>query len=578
MKRIKKFISVIVAMAMALTMALPVMASGVQPTKKINIQLPGGILEGHTYSAYQIFTGIEDPDNDNVLGDVQWGDGINSQTFIEALKGSKTLGSKFSEINSEDPLSALAVANVLGSGLSEAEKNEVAQIAYKNKAGLGKALQQGENSLASGYYLIVDATGEGEDVYNAALLQATSNVQIQIKTDKPEVTKKIVSGDQLVDYNDAAMGGTVTYKISSNVPDMTQYKNYKFKIVDTLSKGLTYNSDLVVKVNGAIISKEETSDNKGGYVEELTNNENGTTTINILFKNFKTSYEKGDLIEVFYTATLNKDAIVGVSGNENKVKLEYSANPNEVGEGDEFGDGDVKGETPEDVVITYVTGVKILKYDGADDTKNKVLKGAQFSITGEKLIQGLVTGTVFEKVETGKGAYYKLKDNGGYTTTAPTDDTKNKYETTTKDYNKVEKKDLVNLKAESVNFVAEVGEDGILSITGLSAGTYTIQEIKAPDGYNLLRDPIILVITCTTDVNDAESGTKCTWSATKNGEILSSFDEATGLFGLDVPNNQGAQLPETGGIGTTIFYIVGSILVVGAAILLVTKKRMSKEV
>ena len=206
------------------------------------------------------------------------------------------------------------------------------------------------------------------------------------------------------------------------------------------------------------------------------------------------------------------------------------------------------------------------------------MKGAQFSITGEKLIQGLVTGTVFEKVETGKGAYYKLKDNGGYTTTAPTDDTKNKYETTTKDYNKVEKKDLVNLKAESVNFVAEVGEDGILSITGLSAGTYTIQEIKAPDGYNLLRDPIILVITCTTDVNDAESGTKCTWSATKNGEILSSFDEATGLFGLDVPNNQGAQLPETGGIGTTIFYIVGSILVVGAAILLVTKKRMSKEV
>lgn len=571
MKRIKKFISVIVAMAMALTMALPVMASGVQPTKKINIQLPEGILDGHTYSAYQIFTGIEDPAKDNTLGDVEWGDGINSQTFIEALKASKNLGAKFQTVTASDALSALAVADVLGT-LNESEAIEVAQIAYENKKEPGTPLVEGENDMVSGYYLIVDTTEEGEDVYNAALLQATSNVQIQIKTDKPEVTKKIVSGDQLVDYNDAAMGGTVTYKISSNVPDMTQYKNYKFQIVDTLSKGLTYNENTL---NVKVTRGED--DVTGEYTSQKQTNTDGTTTITILFKNFKTSYEKGDLIEVSYTATLNKDAIVGVSGNENKVKLEYSANPNEVGEGDEFDDNDVKGETPEDVVITYVTGVKILKYDGADDTKTKVLEGAQFSITGEKLVQGLVTGTVFEEVTDGTGEYYKLKDNKGYTKTEPTPSTKDQYDSD-KVYKKVEKDDLVTLKTEGVDFVAEVGQDGILSIKGLSAGTYTIQEIKAPDGYNLLRDPITLVITCTTDEGDAESGTKCTWSATKDGHSLDSFDEATGLFGLDVPNNQGAQLPETGGIGTTIFYIVGSILVVGAAILLVTKKRMSKEV
>lgn len=575
MKRLKRLFSVMLAMAMTLAMTMQVMAAGVAPTTDVTVTLPTDeILEGHTYTAYQIFTGIENPDKENALGDVKWGNGIDADAFMAALKASDKFETTNPFANVTD---ALDVSAVLGT-ITPAQAITVAQIAYEHITETGTVLSPGTNRMVSGYYLIVDTTTDvGEDgVYNAALLQATSNVNIQVKTDKPEVTKKIVESGNKVDYNNTAIGTLVNYNISSNVPDVTQYKNYKFKVVDTLSKGLTYNADsLSISINGTSVPAEN-------YESTVSGGSNGeATVITILFKNCKTYFagKAGQTLEITYNATLNEHAVIGVSGNDNKVKLEYSANPNEVGEGDEFDDDDVKGETPEDKVITYVTGIKITKVDGSN---NEPLTGAQFQITGEKLEQGLVVG--YEFVEAADGTYYRLKD-GGYTTTAPTDSTKDKYANTETKYNKVDKTGLTILKKETVDFVAEVGEDGILSVAGLSAGTYVIKEIKAPDGYNILKDDIKLVITCNTaELNgsyDPLTQNDCTWTLEKTvgtgtPEIITSVDNL-GLFAFDIQNNQGAELPETGGIGTTIFYIVGGILVVGAAILLITKKRMSKE-
>ena len=575
MKRLKKLVSVMLALAMTLAMTMQVMAAGVAPTKNVNIKLPTDeILEGHTYTAYQIFTGTEDSASDNVLGDVKWGNGIDSEAFMKALRESNKFGTPNPFENVKDELD---VSAVLGK-ITSAQAITVAQIAYEHKTETGTTLINGNNQMVSGYYLIVDTTKNvsGNQVYNAALLQATSNVEIQVKTDKPEVTKKIVESGNKVDYNNTAIGTLVNYNISSNVPDVTQYKNYKFKVVDTLSKGLTYNAgSLSISINGTTVPAKN-------YQTTVSGGNGEATVITILFKDCKTYFagKAGQTLEITYNATLNEHAVIGVSGNDNKVKLEYSANPNEVGEGDEFNDDDVKGETPEDKVITYVTGIKITKVDGSN---NEPLTGAQFQITGEKLEQGLVVG--YEFVEAADGTYYRLKD-GGYTTTAPTDSTTDKYADTETKYNKVDKTGLTTLKKETVDFVAEVGENGILSVAGLSAGTYVIKEIKAPDGYNILKDDITLVITCNTaDLNassDRLTQNDCTWTLVKtvNGtsQTLTSKDNFdAGLFAFDIQNNQGAELPETGGIGTTIFYIVGGILVVGAAILLVTKKRMSKE-
>lgn len=576
MKRLKKLVSVMLAMAMTLAMTMQVMAAGVAPTKNVNIELPTDeILKGHTYTAYQIFTGTEYSASDNILGDVQWGNGIKSNDFMNALKASTKFGTSNPFASVTD---ALGVSAVLGT-ITSAQAITVAQIAYENKTTTGTQLVNGANQMVSGYYLIVDTTANvsGNQVYNAALLQATSDVEIQVKTDKPEVTKKIVESGNKVDYNNTAIGTLVNYNISSNVPDVTQYKNYKFKVVDTLSKGLTYNADsLSISINGTTVPAKN-------YQTTVSGGNGEATVITILFKDCKTYFadKAGQTLEITYNAKLNEHAVIGVSGNDNKVKLEYSANPNEVGEGDEFDQTDVKGETPEDKVITYVTGIKITKVDGQDTSKK--LTGAQFQITGEKLVQGLVTG--YEFVVSDNGTYYKLKD-GGYTTTTPSSNTTDKYEDINIKYNKVDKTGLTTLKKEAVDFVAEVDDNGILSIAGLSAGTYVIKEIKAPDGYNILKDDITLVITCNTDTLNAGSDpltqNDCTWTLVKtvNGtsQTLTSKDNFdAGLFAFDIQNNQGAQLPETGGIGTTIFYIVGGILVVGAAILLITKKRMSKE-
>lgn len=381
MKRLKRLFSVMLAMAMTLAMTMQVMAAGVAPTKTVDIKLPTDkILAGHTYTAYQIFTGVEDSASDNVLGDVQWGDGIDPNAFMDALKKSDKFGTENPFANVKD---ALDVSYALGQITSE-QAITVAQIAYEHKTETGTTLINGNNQMVSGYYLIVDTTKNvsGNQVYNAALLQATSNVEIQVKTDKPEVTKKIVESGNKVDYNNTAIGTLVNYNISSNVPDVTQYKNYKFKVVDTLSKGLTYNADsLSISINGTTVPAKN-------YQTTVSGGNGEATVITILFKDCKTYFagKAGQTLEITYNATLNEYAVIGVSGNDNKVKLEYSANPNEVGEGDEFDDDDVKGETPEDKVITYVTGIKITKVDGSN---NEPLTGAQFQITGEKLEQGL---------------------------------------------------------------------------------------------------------------------------------------------------------------------------------------------
>ena len=112
-----------------------------------------------------------------------------------------------------------------------------------------------------------------------------------------------------------------------------------------------------------------------------------------------------------------------------------------------------------------------------------------------------------------------------------------------------------------------VDENGVLTFEGLGEGTYTITELVAPNGYNLLKDPITITITANATLEG------CTWTV-KNGEtgLTAGADH---LFAFNVENNSGTELPSTGGTGTTIFYILGSLLVVVAGVVLVTRKRMN---
>ncbi len=324
----------------------------------------------------------------------------------------------------------------------------------------------------------------------------------------------------------------------------------------------------------------------------------GNTTI--------TTRTYNDII-ITYSATVNENAVLGSEGNTNTATLTYSNDPNYTSDGSKTDlpdepdpDENVPtGKTPEETTYTYVAGIQLTKVDGVDDTKT--LTGAEFTITGEKVDTVLVTGIAY--VEDKDGTYYQLTD-GSYTQTAPSTEvgadnsayvsTETKYIQQT--YTKYEQ-DTTGADANVVTATGIVDSNGVLEFDGLAADTYLIEEITAPDGYNLLSQPILVIISWTAPT-DTKTSTDCTWSAVSylewsedNGvytydandkiELGVTVDNGTGIvvgiLTLDVANNSGTILPSTGGMGTTLFYVIGGLLMFIAAVLLITKSRMRKS-
>ena len=425
--------------------------------------------------------------------------------------------------------------------------------------------------LPLGYYAIVDTTTTGDyikPVTAIVLDTVTPNVEIEVKAEKPPMDKNIDEDNDLnttddrVDANQAAIGDTVTYVLESKVPEMIGYKKYYFIMKDTMSEGLTYTGNMVVTVGDKTLA--EGTD----YTLTKTENEDGTTSLKIVFNNFlqyNTPEFIGKPVVVTYTAELDKDAVLSPLPNTNQVYLEYSADPsvdykgeNEPDYDDEDQGKDPLGETPAVTVETFTTAIELVKVDAMGNR----LTGAEFTLTGQALNIVRVTESVFEA--DAQGDYWKLKD-GSYTTTDP-DSTiegapvnKEAYESLTDKYTKKLNVTLEETEGGTVSVNGAVGADGILRFEGLSAGTYTITELKAPDGYNILDDELELTIR---------------WDET-NGFTYAGAVDSDGAARITVVNQIGSELPSTGGIGTTVFYVCGGILLMAAVVLLVTKKRMA---
>lgn len=523
MKHMKKFVGLVLAMIMALAMTMTAFAA--------TVTVPSdGILKDHTFTAYQIFSGREEG---GILSDVQWGSGIDSTAFLAALKADTTYGSLFT-----DCADAAAVAKVLGdNNTNTGLANEVAKLAYANKTGSGTALTSGENTLDDGYYLVVDTTanvGEG-GAYNASLLQVVGNINITVKTDAPTVEKKVLEDDKYnqdggygTGYNDVAdynMGDAVSFHLIGSVPDMSRYDTYKYIFHDTLSDGLTLNEDSI-KVYVA-------SDKAGTDKAEITGWTKAVDgqSFTVSFTDLKTviGVSQGKYIIVEYTATLNQNAVVGLDGNPNVVYLEYSNKPDQSGSGNT----DNTGNTPEDKVIVFTYELDTTKVDGKDNAEK--LEGAEF------------------KLKNAAGKWAIVDRNNKVTGWAD---------------------------AEENGSTLTSGADGLFKVIGLDDGTYYLKETKAPTGYNLLSSEITVVITATTtngqNWTDGVASSALTKLEVTADEKAGTGDTSTGVAGITVANNKGSTLPETGGMGTTIFYVLGTILVLGAAIMLIAKKRMNK--
>ena len=501
MKKMNKLLALVLAMVMVLGLATTAFAAG--DTYSITIN---NSATGHTYEAYQIFTGDL---SGTTLSNIVWGSSISEA-------GQTALGD------------AAAKAETLKTEAdAKAFAKEVAQY-LTTATGSANTVTEGKyviSDLAAGYYLVKDKDGSltGEnDSYTEYIVKVVSNTTATPKSDVPTVQKKVKdinnsTENAMTDWQDSAdhdIGDSVPFQLKATLADnVSSYTTYKVVFHDTQSKGLTYNNDAKVYINGT-----ETD----GFTVTATVNADGTTTLTVKCDDVKAlGAGNSSVITVEYTATLNEKAVLGSAGNPNEVYLEYSNNPNK----SETGDNET-GETPKDVVIVFTYKTII----------SKITKNPNF----DPEVEGS------EEYIPLTGAEFTLE----------------KYNTETKEWKAIT--------------VVKNDEGTTFTFTGLDDGNYRLTETKTPAGYNSI-DPIEFTVTAEHDVlSDNPALTSLSGNAT-TGELTFTTNTTEGSLSADVVNNAGSTLPETGGIGTTIFYVLGGMLVVCAVVLMVSKKRMSAE-
>ena len=505
MKYMKKFMALLAALTLALTMAVPAFAETTTP-KTYTITINNGT---GTYAAYQIFKGDL---HEKTLSNIEWGDNVTDE-------GRTKLGNaadKAKTITTEADAKAFAV--------------EVAKYLT------GPAAGEGTDSITvsgPGYYLIKNTSvGEGE-VFTDYILQVVKNVEVNPKSGKPMLDKQIKHNDDGTwgVVGDNQIGDTVEFRTRTTVPIVSGYTTYTYVIHDEMSAGLTSNvtsnADVTIKVND---EDAKVLDKTYYTVTVDTANKNKfTVTIDVLQAIKDEKMAAGDTLYTYYTGILNENAKVYNDGKQdNKAYLEYSNNPH---------DNTTKNVTPEKVVYDWTFKMEVNKIDGESNTP---LSDAKFVLSRNK--------------NCSLGA---IDDNGN---------PKN-----TKDLIKLIKNSDDSYTVAPAGYtgsVVKVMTAGKITIKGLDDATeYYLYETKAPAGYTRLTDAVKFKITAT------YNATGDNWTSV----TAAVNDVEQSSVSVQVANNKGSTLPSTGGIGTTLFYVIGGGLMAVAAVLLITKKRMNSK-
>ncbi len=601
MKNIRKVVSLLLTVIMILSLSLTAFAAEYPSSDERNSfsitvtnENTNISISGKTYYAYKIFDVTYDTNEHYSYTIADEFTGF-TYTVGETTYSGSSLVTYLETIDSD----TVALNQFAEAALTYVTDN---LVAASGTVTIGDNAETGVIELTEpGYYLVAGsatATSDDETEVVAACSLTTTDpqVEVKVKADAPSIEKKITdeeAADETGKYSTASVGDTIPYELTSTVPDMTGYEKYYYVVTDTFSEGLTYNEDLAIIVGTTTLSvTNDLTDSGAVYdVNVEIDQSSGETTLTIVFHNF-IQYTTGDSIVITYSATINEDAVVGTDGNPNSVTLEYSSNPNKMENGDpntpyEPQPGEATGTTPDSITTTYVTGIQINKVDEDGNT----LTGAEFAISGLSSNVIIINGRVFQE-DNDNGTYYKLKD-GSYTTDVPVTDTTadgynaNLYDSTSTKYSLIDTVDKDTAALENISTSGYVNASGVVKFTSLGEGTYNISEVIVPDGYNKV-DDLKVTITCTyPDADNADQS--CTWSATltdvegneisdsSGSTVSATYNDETGCITFNVENHAGALLPSTGGMGTTIFYIVGGILVVAAAVLLITKGRMSRS-
>lgn len=522
-KVIKKLLAALLAVAMVCAMAVPAFAYNIKED----------INKDHSFEAFQIFKGDVEG---NKISNATWGSNItNPDVFLSKLKEDSTIGSQFSKATTDQDVLAVISKWSNSDNDSIAFARFVCKYLYPTADANPTHAAIGNHTLHfddAGYYLIVDTTyfkpGDSYVAYNSFMLtvtQANWNVDVTPKVEKPSV-KKEVYDNQDGTSNEAGFGSSADHAINeefkfkltatlpaSNVHVYDYYDKYTVIFNDTLSEGITFDRLDTVEITNGTTSQVIDS-NKYTLYEKQPYLTLGIDDVKTCASGL--NLNDGATITVTYTAHLNDKAFVNTtsgSSTENKNSVQLQYSNNPK-------DSEAYwGFTPESEVRVYTYQLNNTKYHD-DDNPNNVLAGAGFRLYSDK--------DCTEEQE------IKLKKN-------TTDGTYSPY------------------FGEDAGDEMFSDEHGQFNVKGLDAGTYYLKETKTPDDYSPCPDKKIVISATHTEYNVNLSG-----ESNLNNKIINI--KAGGIT-----------LPSTGGIGTTIFYVVGGGLMVAAIVLLVTKKRMENK-
>ena len=535
-KAIKKLLAALLAVAMVCAMAIPAFAENSE----------GDVDSHHTYSAFQIFKGDVEGNNikDFKISNVDWGSNIitNSEDFLAQLKAAERIGGQF-----EGATTAQDVLKVI-SRWHDSDDDSIAfarfvcHYLYSNDANPTYVVRAGSNALTipeakAGYYLFVDTTDFSKDdsyhSYNSFLLMVTKgnwNVPITPKAEKPSVKKEVFDnfdnqdGTSTGDFGssaDHAINEKFQFKLTATLPASTDhaydyYDTYAVCFKDTLSEGITYDGpdSVVIESNG---TPYDITKDSSKYDIDTTDLESQNSFV-VKIHDVKTCAEGLDLndgatITVTYTAHLNDKAYVNTGSSSTENK-----NSVQLQYSNNPRPGEYWGTTPKSEVYVYTYQLNNTKHAEKED--GTPLPGAVFQLYSDK------DCTQEVKLYKVGNIYFPIKD-------------------------------ATDKEKDAVQMIS--GQDGQFNVKGLDAGTYYLKEITPPDGYSACKE---IPVTIKADHS-------------RNDQVNLEGSNLTN----DIVNIKagGITLPSTGGIGTTLFYVVGGGLMVAAIVLLVTKKRMENK-
>ena len=537
MKKFTKLLGIVLIIALVMSMGITA-AFADDPKGTIEITNPktDPNADNTNYDAYKIFDmttngAVDDDGNYTAVAYT-----INSAWtgfFAEGAPGAGYIVASDTNPASLNPIAVGGTTKYINITQSNVAKFAKAAFEYAQKNNIAatktETVAKGATTvkftdLDLGYYMVYPrgaSVQSGDYTSIVSITNTAPNGKVAQKAEWPGLTK-------VADDISTEVGQKVTYTLGSKIPDTTGYTKYEFTFKDKTTAGLTYdgNDSVTVKIGGATL----TAGTDYTFAASPSDGNDFELTINLLKAKegtdpvqYEAKYTYDAAIEITYTATVNEAAVTKI--DENHATLTYHNNPK---------DENSKDTTPPVEVPTYSSKLIINKVDGANT--NTPLEGAKFVLRAKTV--GAVEGDSHE-TDLAAGKYYY-------------------YDTNAKDVKwiTVTSEKAEDLAKDTKITVVTTDDKGKANFDGLEDGTYELIEVAAPAGYNLLTTPVEVVI---------------------NGADATETDLSKLTVTVPVENNSGAQLPSTGGIGTTIFYVVGSIMVVAAGVLLITKKRMSRE-